>query len=422
MGRRSKRSRRAPADKPAVSTQAEASQTSDTLAPPNAAYAPLAEAGLRATTNRVQEMHQAIAAKTFGAWEAVPLLGLTSRIVQGAHDAISDAVYAGVRHGGTALSTLAAGVERMSNEGTPHEPHRVLRNALNAAVGDHLHAASNPLAVAMQLLVDERDVLDNADALRCLGPRVAVFLHGLGCDERSWSRPHAAWESADAAVPAANYAELLQRDEGLSPVFVRYNTGLSIDDNAARFSELLQQLLTAAPQVERVVLIGHSMGGLVARSALELAWRGGAAWPEQTALIVCLGSPHQGAPLEQLGRLTSTALSMSRVTQPLARVAEGRSRGIRDLGDGLKNRPMHAPVPLRLVSGNLADESNGLTAELVGRVLGDGLVPRHSAEDAGLGGDVQRVELPGLGHMALLHHPQVYALLREWVRAALPSD
>jgi hypothetical protein len=83
---------------------------------------------------------------------------------------------------------------------------------------------------------------------------------------------------------------------------------------------------------------------------------------------------------------------------------------------------MHAPVPLRLVSGNLADESNGLTAELVGRVLGDGLVPRHSAEDAGLGGDVQRVELPGLGHMALLHHPQVYALLREWVRAALASD
>jgi len=50
-------------------------------------------------------------------------------------------------------------------------------------------------------------------------------------------------------------------------------------------------------------------------------------------------------------------------------------------------------------------------------VLGDGLVTTTSASDAGLTGDVQRVELAGLGHMALLNHPRVYALIHDWLAA-----
>jgi hypothetical protein len=48
-------------------------------------------------------------------------------------------------------------------------------------------------------------------------------------------------------------------------------------------------------------------------------------------------------------------------------------------------------------------------------MLGDGLVTTTSASDASLTGDVQRVELAGLGHMALLNHPRVYALIRDWL-------
>ena len=65
--------------------------------------------------------------------------------------------------------------------------------------------------------------------------------------------------------------------------------------------------------------------------------------------------------------------------------------------------------------GGLADESSSAVGQAMGRLLGDGLVSRHSAADDGLVGDVQRVELRGLGHMALLNHPRVYAALRGWL-------
>jgi hypothetical protein len=45
-------------------------------------------------------------------------------------------------------------------------------------------------------------------------------------------------------------------------------------------------------------------------------------------------------------------------------------------------------------------------------------VTTRSASDASLTGDVQRVELAGLGHMALLNHPRVYTLIREWLGAS----
>lgn len=55
---------------------------------------------------------------------------------------------------------------------------------------------------------------------------------------------------------------------------------------------------------------------------------------------------------------------------------------------------------------------------LAGKVFGDGLVMPSSASDDGLVGDVQRVELAGLGHMTLLNHPRVYEHLRQWVADA----
>jgi hypothetical protein len=33
-------------------------------------------------------------------------------------------------------------------------------------------------------------------------------------------------------------------------------------------------------------------------------------------------------------------------------------------------------------------------------------------------GDVDHVELPGIGHMALLNHPRVYGVLRRWLGGA----
>jgi hypothetical protein len=73
------------------------------------------------------------------------------------------------------------------------------------------------------------------------------------------------------------------------------------------------------------------------------------------------------------------------------------------------------PPALRLVFGTLGDEADAGMGSLIGKLLGDGLVRPGSASDAGLDGDVERVELAGLGHMSLLNHPRVYAALRRWL-------
>jgi hypothetical protein len=172
--------------------------------------------------------------------------------------------------------------------------------------------------------------------------------------------------------------------------------------------------------VKELVLVGHSMGGLVARSAHAAALARGLKWPERSTLLICLGSPHQGAPLEKIGHLAEAALGLSTVTKPLGRIAKARSRGIKDLRHGVAGQAASTTprgLALRLVAGSLADESSHPVTAWFGDLIGDGLVRSSSATDAGLSGDVQRVELAGLGHMALLNHPRVYALLRGWLGA-----
>ena len=420
-----------------------------------ASYAPALNAGLQATASRVQEMHEAIAGKTFNTLLRVPGLAVPTRLVQAVHDAIAQGVYAAVRHGGGAALTLAAGAERLASDPArvPGDKEQFLRSALNGAVGDALAAAGNPLAVQMSLraslqamdppLMASTEGLSRSESLRpdtlaLLRPRVCVFVHGLACDEASWRLRPAAWtgsrwERLLAHDSAVGYGELLQRELNLSAVYLRYNTGLPIEANAQQFAALLGALMRAAPQVRELVLVGHSMGGLVARRALAIGASEGLAWAACTAMVICLGSPHQGAGLAKLGETASAMLMAIDVTRPLGRIAEARSQGVKDLRhglgaaapgvlrDGLPGGLQSAlTVPLRLVYATLGEASDAAGSPggaWLGTLFGDGLVHAASAADDGLTGDVQRVQITGLGHMGLLGDPRVYAQLRRWLGA-----
>ena len=386
-------------------------------------YAPALNAGFQATTARVQEMHQAIAGKTFDGLLQVPGLAMPTRIVQGVHDAITQGVYAAVRHGGAATLALAAGVERRADDParTPGGKEQALRSALSGAFGDTLAASGSALAVQMGLH-GRRGALTPAE-LASLRPRVCVFLHGLACDEQSWRLGTDAWAASSwaATLPAGasvDYGALLEHELGVSAVWLRYNSGLAIERNAQQLADLMAQVAQGAPQVHEWLLIGHSMGGLVARRAHALAAAQGLSWARQVPMIVCLGSPHLGAPLAQVGHLAAAALNVSDVTRPLGRIVDARSRGIKDLRRGLQSAPRASDEPaLRLVFGTLGDEDGAGLAPLVGSLFGDGLVHAGSAADNAAIGDVQRVELAGLGHMSLLNHPRVYAVIRRWLGA-----
>ncbi len=409
-----------------------------------AAFAPALNAGLQATASRVQEMHEAIAGKTFDNLLRVPGLAVPTRLVQAVHDAITQGVYAAVRHGGGAALALAAGAERFASDPArvPGDREQLLRSALNGAVGDSLAAAGNPLAVQMALRATLRatqlPLQLQADALAPLRSRLCVFIHGLGCDEASWRLRAAAWAGSPWASllcddGAVGYGELLERELNLGALYLRYNTGLPIETNALQFAALLGELMRAAPQVRELVLVGHSMGGLVARRAWAIAASEGQAWAACTAMIVCLGSPHQGAGLAKLGEIASAMLMATEVTRPLGRIAEARSQGVKDLRHGLAaGAPGTASggppgglqgasmVPLRLLYatlGNASDSEDSPGGAWMGKLFGDGLVHAASAADDGLTGDVQRVEISGLGHMGLLGDPRVYAQIRRWVGA-----
>jgi pimeloyl-ACP methyl ester carboxylesterase len=161
------------------------------------------------------------------------------------------------------------------------------------------------------------------------------------------------------------------------------------------------------------VLLGHSMGGLVARSACRAAAAAQHVWLGRLRRLVFLGTPHQGTPLERGGRWLERALEASPYTAPLARLGAIRSAGIRDLRHG-DATPLPPNVRCCAVAGRLGPDP-----------FGDGLVPVASA----LGRAARRGRClafdhawlaPGLGHLDLLDHPEVYRRLRAWLEEARP--
>lgn len=374
------------------------------------------KAGFNTIATEVQNMHLAISSKTFDALAYVPGVSVPSAWVRTAHDAITHGVYSAVRHGGTtALGAAGVAEGLMLNSDAPQGGrHRAGISALNGVFGDALAQAGNSLAVRMSLHQHGAELALTPDALRNLKPRAAVFIHGLACDETSWS--------VKGNAKSSDYGSSLERDLGMSAIYLRYNTGLAVDDNAQALSELLERLVqNAPPRLRELTLIGHSMGGLVARRASALAGASNFSWQRRVGSIICLGTPHLGSGWEKLGHVTAAALNVGRVTQPLARLANARSQGIQDLRRGmLQTKAVFKALvepPLRLVSGGLSDDTSSLMGKLAGTVLGDGLVAKRSAADDGLTGDVQRLHLPGVGHMSLLHNLRVYVALRAWLAA-----
>lgn len=288
--------------------------------------------------------------------------------------------------------------------------------ALNGVLGDHLAATANPLATAMAFRHDGRELPLDADGLRERLPQISghplVLLHGLCLNDLQWRR-----EGHD-------HGAALAREFGYTPVYLHYNSGLPIATNGGQLATLMERLLAAWPvAVERLVLLGHSMGGLVARSAVHQAASAGLAWPAQLKDMVFLGTPHHGAPLERAGQGLATLLAALPHAAPLARLARLRSAGITDLRHGL---PQALALPPGVRSAAIAASTGQQGGDLKDRLLGDGLVPLDSA--LGRHTDPARTLafMPerqwtcfGMNHMELLSRPEVMAPLRQWLGDAV---
>jgi pimeloyl-ACP methyl ester carboxylesterase len=363
-----------------------------------------------------------------------------ARAVRHAHDATSKAVYSVVRGvaAGTrrSLSLVGPAVEQLTAPaaGAPAAETAAshaarwadhAQGALNGLYGDALARWGNGLDLGMSLRRAGRDLPLDRDALRlaypAATPQLCLFVHGAFCTERSW-----------AIGSALTFGDRLHADLGYTPLYLRYNSGRRVHDNGALLADLLTDLLDVYPvAVEEIVLVGHSMGGLVARSAVHEAEERGLPWLPLLRHVVCLGTPHGGAPLEQAVNATSVVLRAlpTAATEATGAILEARSAGIRDLRFGYthaaewegsppdtlraRRRPhAHAPgVGYTYLGATIAQDER----HPVARFVGDGLVRPASALAAHSAFAAQPVSLPtlrGLHHFELTHHPDVYAILR----------
>jgi len=309
-------------------------------------------------------------------------------------------------------------------------PGRVAVGALNGAFGDALHTRRSELALTMTLRHGGADVPPTADALARAFPnatsRLALFVHGLAETDDAWKL------GADRYVP---YGPGLQAELGYTPLYLRYNTGRHVSENGRELARLLGELVRAWPvRVDEIAMFGHSMGGLVSRSACHYAVDH--EWPAKVRHVFTLGTPHRGAPLEKAASATSAALWRLPETRALAKALNARSSGIKDLGHGylvdedwLNHDPAAfiqqagAEIPF-LIGANHYFVCATLSREPdapAGRIIGDLLVLPASAWDHEQ--REQRLRFPvehyhhlgAANHFDLLNHPAIYAQICKWL-------
>jgi pimeloyl-ACP methyl ester carboxylesterase len=360
------------------------------------ALATIAADGVAGLTSRIEELHRAIADRSFRSPGAAP--------ARAVHDAIAGAVYAGVRGAERAAGAVAAATlpeRRLS--ATPRGA--AVQSALNGWLGDRLAAEDSPLAVGMAVRVRGRDLALEPTAIAGAFPdaseRIVVFTHGLGESETAWR--------LRARARGGTYATRLNEQHGTTAVFVRANTGLPIADNGERLADLLERLVAGWPvDVRRIDLIGHSMGGLIGRCACHVAAQRGDAWLDALQVTVTLGTPHLGAPLEQAAARTVELLALVPEAAPLGTTIDTRSAGIKDLRVGL-DLPPHEGARHYAVAATLTASER----HLVARALGDALVLLPSAH-GGFAEDAI-AHVGGIDHLALLNDPRVEERLLDWL-------
>ncbi len=323
------------------------------------------------------------------------------------------------------VADLAPDVARMESS----VQREAVVSAFNGVVGDHLASSNNPLTITMCLRQNGQAFELSKSALQAAAPisgKILLLVHGSCMNDLQWTRQD------------HNHGTALVAAHGFTAVYLHYNTGLHISSNGRQLAGLVQDLVHVWPtEVQELVIVAHSMGGLVSRSACHYAQQAGLDWLSHLSRMVFLGSPHHGAPLERGGNWVTILLGALPSTNAYAGLAKIRSSGITDLRHGSlldedwaegdrfahsTDLPTFVPLPAAVKCYAAGAVLNKKLDDLSATLLGDGMVPLDSA--LGKHDDPQRcLGIPesnqatfyGLNHLDLLSHPDVFAQLQRWL-------
>jgi pimeloyl-ACP methyl ester carboxylesterase len=316
------------------------------------------------------------------------------------------------------------------NTGTPSTEKEALRSALNGVIGDYLEEKENPLVLPMQFRQQAKAIVLTPKGLEEAYPaasgKVLLLVHGSCMNDLQWTRE------------AHNHGEALARDLGYTPVYLHYNSGRHISANGQELNELLAELLLHWPvPVENLTILAHSMGGLVARSAVYYGQQAEREWTKQLTKIVFLGTPHHGAPLEQAGNYLDVILEAIPYAKPFARLGKIRSAGVTDLRYGnlvtedwqdndrfefQTDQRLNIPLPAQVDCYSIAASVGKADAPISSRLLGDRLVNvrsalgQHKNPDKDLHFKKENTWIAYENtHLDLLSKPEVYQHIKRWL-------
>ena len=358
----------------------------------------------------IEGMHRAISGRWIGNIDS--RIGSESRSVDG----LTASIYRTVRLGGLAVGSTITVASEFASEHVTLPPvwettgGRYVQSIFNGVWGDKLEDNESPLRIRLGVRdLDGIPVPVTPILLRRAFPnatgRLAVMLHGFGETERCWR-----FDDNTALVAG------LEAD-GFTVLGLRYNTGRSIADNGSDLADLLEAVHTQWPvPVDEYALIGHSMGGLVAQSAVVNAQPSAHRWVGVARHIVAIGAPHLGTPIEKGVQGISKGLGLFKETRPLGSFLGSRSVGIKDLRYGVNHRP--DGVKFHIIAGAISTEASNplglLVGDLVVRISSAiGRSRKHQAASSNV------LIVGGQSHANLLHDPEVISHTRRWLAPGL---
>jgi len=414
------------------------------------------------TTNLVERTHDAVVDRSVRRFAPVEPAKSTAKVVTGIQTVISGTVFESIRviNGITRFTVNAvadvaeAGLDqpsdsdalalatpvRSSAAGTASWYVDYLQASINAFWGDHLSRKNSRLDLGMSLRHHGRHLPATPEAFAAAFPnptnKVCVFVHSLAATEWLWSLS----SEQHYGDPDVTFGTRLLDDLDFTPIYLRYNTGRHVSENGRALAKLITEVLEAYPvPVEEIALVGHSMGGLVARSAAHYAREHEEPWVAHLRHVACIGSPNLGSHLEKGVSVLTGALRNIEAAgaQVPAELLDSRSAGIKDLrygytideewagkdpdevfADARRNVPLVDGVGYYFLAATIARDP----AHPLGQLLGDLLVrlpsasgeaPEHARRIHFSSGAV----LPGMNHVHIANHPDVYEALRDLLAA-----
>ena len=375
-------------------------------------------------TNLVEAMHKQVVHPSF----------LPSTTIQKLITSIASITYKNIR-----WSTLFIGssISKMLKKLTPaigkikdSDKKEIILSVLNGVIGDYLEEKENSLKITMQFRYQSKTLVLDSKSIKAAYPKVngkiLLMIHGACMNDLQWTRKD------------HNHGKIIATELNKTPIYLKYNSGLHISSNGKNLNNLLEKLVKNWPvPIEELIIIAHSMGGLVSRSALYYGEQNQKRWTKHVKKIVFLGTPHHGSYVERTGNYLDLILESIHYAKPFARLGKIRSAGVTDLrygnlidedwkddhrfeikNDKRRNIQLSKQIEFYTIAAVIGNETTSLSTQILGDTLVDvkSALGQHKNPNKNLNFKKENIWISyDCNHLDLISNPKILNKIKVWL-------